>query len=140
MKKAQPPQGPIEPNVELVESPNGEPVKVENVKKPVTFFSRFKDDELLMETSQRLQDGPNKWITVPAKVIKFRDRAFVTNDPEKIAYLRNHPEYGRKLFEFGVEGHDKRIATLDDAGRIAELEKFSRLGRFVETRYRRGLE
>jgi hypothetical protein len=106
------------------------------VNKPVTFFSRFREDELLMTTASRIQVDQNRWITQPASTVKFRDRAFVTNDKVKIEFLRNHPRYGRQIFEFGVPTHDKAIAQIDDAGRIIELEKLHRLGRVMMSRER----
>ncbi len=114
-------------------------VDLDKPVKPITFFSRFREDELMITQSTPMQVGPNKWITSPAKTIKFHDRAFVTNDQDKINFLRKHPRYGYEIFEFGVPGHEERIAKIDDAGRILDLERLARLGRIVESRMRKGL-
>ena len=89
-----------------------------------------------METSRRVQVGPDKWVVEPARVIAFHDRAFVTNDKEKIDYIRGHGRYGKELFEFGNEKHKKRIEKIDDSGRILELEKQGRLAKIMESRTR----
>lgn len=130
-----------EPTVEIHEAggknERGEDVELSD--KPITFFSRWREDNLIMETSYTEQVGSNKWVTHPAKVVKFNDRAFVTNDAEKIEFIRAHPRYGRELFEFGVEAHAERIEEIDDAGRIMELERQGRLSRIMESRIRKGL-
>jgi hypothetical protein len=108
--------------------------RVKLTAKSYTFFSRYREDELLMSTAETVQVGQNKWKTIPAKLVKFRDRAIVTNDKEKIDFIRSHHYYGRQIFEFGVPAHDKKIAQIDDAGRIIELEKLGRLGRIMAAR------
>ncbi len=112
--------------------------KIAITDKPITFFSRFREDELLMETSRRVQVGPDKWVVEPARVIKFHDRAFVTNDQEKIDHIRQHGRFGFELFEFGNDKHKDRIEQIDDSGRILELEKQGRLSRIMESRIRVG--
>lgn len=130
--------GDPEPNVEVWDAeimavkPVEEQVKL--APRAYTFFSRYREDELLMSTATTIQVGQNKWKTIPAKVVKFRDRAIVTNDKEKIDFIRAHHYYGRQIFEFGVPAHDKKIAQVDDAGRIIELEKLGRLGRIMASR------
>ena len=148
-KPASPRRGKVEvksereptPNVEVAKkgdkNPQGEEIKV--TKTNITFFSRFREDELVMAQSYTEQVGPQKWRTVPAKTVKFRDRAFVTNDEEKIEFIRSHPRYGFELFEFGVEKHQDRIDSIDDSGRILELERQGRLARIMESRIKKGL-
>ena len=132
----------VEPVVELrkkgEKGPDGEVIPI--TAKPVTFFSRYREDQLVIEQARHEQVGPQKWITIPAKVCAFRDRAFVTNNKEKIEFIRSHPRYGFELFEFGNEKHQKRIDKIDDSGRILELEKQGRLAKIMESRLRRGLD
>lgn len=124
--------------------PGKEPEAARDVKedgsKPITFFSRWREDTLTLEQSEMVEVAPRKWVTKPAKQIIFHDRAFVTDDEKKIKFLRSHPRYGREIFEFGVPEHEERIQKIDDAGRILELEKMHRLGRIVEARHRKGLD
>lgn len=130
-----------EPVVEIHEeggkNEQGEDVTL--APKAITFFSRYREDQLLIEQADTKQVGAKKWITIPAKVVAFRDRAFVTNDQEKIDFIRRHPRYGFELFEFGVEEHQERIDQIDDSGRIMELERQGRLSRIMESRIRKGL-
>ena len=132
----------LEPSVELrkkgEKGPDGELIPI--TAKPITFFSRFREDQLVIEQARHEQVGPQKWITIPAKVCAFRDRAFVTNNKEKIEFIRSHPRYGFELFEFGNEKHQDRIDAIDDSGRILELEKQGRLAKIMESRIRRGLD
>ena len=107
--------------------------------KPITFFSRYRGDQLVMEPARVNQVGQNKWVTIPAKEIAFHDRAFVTNNPDKIDFIRSHPRYGRELFESGVKAHQERILAIDDSGRILALEHEGKLARLMETRRAQGL-
>lgn len=131
-----------EPVVELLEKGekghDGETIPT--TEKPITFFSRYREDQLVIEQARHEQVGPQKWITIPAKICAFRDRAFVTNNKEKIEFIRKHPRYGFELFEFGNDDHKSRIDKIDDSGRIMELEKQGRLARIMESRIRRGLD
>lgn len=137
-----PPGRKPEPVVEvwdpLAKGVEGQPKNL--VDKSITFFSRFREDMLVMVQAYREQVGPQQWITRPAKAVSFRDRAFVTNDVEKIEFIRRHPRFGIEIFEAGSSPeHDKRIAEIDDAGRIIALERLGRLGRMVESKMRRGI-
>ena len=105
----------------------------------ITFFSRYREDQIVIEQARTEQVGPQKWITIPAKICAFNDRAFVTNDQEKIDFIRKHPRYGLELFEFGNDKHKARIETIDDSGRILELERQGKLARIMESRIRKGL-
>ena len=131
-----------EPMVEIHETgamgDDGE--KIPLVEKPITFFSRYREDQLVIEQARNEQVGPQKWVTIPAKICAFQDRAFVTNDKEKIEFIRSHPRYGFELFEFGNDKHKARIDKIDDSGRILELEKQGRLARLMESRIRKGLD
>jgi hypothetical protein len=124
-----------EPVVEI----HAEDSEVETSEKVITFFSRWREDQLVIEQAYNEQVGSNKWVTHPAKVCAFRDRAFVTNDAEKIEFIRKHPRYGFELFEFGNEKHKERIDKIDDSGRILELERQGRLARIMESRIKKGL-
>ena len=126
-------EAPFEPAVDIKDSDGN----VRKEAKPVTFFSRYKEDQLLMTRSEQVQVGPKKWTTMPATVLQFRDRAFVTNDPKKIEFIRSHTDYGRKIFEFGV--HNDRIKEIDDGGQLKQLDKMHRLGRMVEGLIRQGV-
>ena len=123
-----------EPVVEIHDSDG----KVKTEKEPVTFFSRYREDQIVMEQSRQEQVGPKKWVTVPAVIIHFRDRMYVTNDADRIKFLRKHAGYGRQILEFGV--HDERIKEFDDSGRIERLERLGRLGRMVEGLMRKGVQ
>ena len=132
----------VEPVVELLKKGekdhDGKTIPI--MAKPITFFSRYREDQLVIEQAYHEQVGPQKWTTIPAKICAFRDRAFVTNNKEKIEFIRNHPRYGFELFEFGVKAHQARIDKIDDSGRILELEKQGRLAKIMESRIRQGLD
>ena len=115
-------------------------VEIKGRAKVLTFFSRYREDHLVMEPAYTNQVGQNRWVTVPAKEVQFRDRAFVTNDPKKIKFLRGHPKYGREIFEHGVLEHAERILETDDSGRILALERLGRLGKIMESRHKKGLD
>lgn len=92
----------------------------------VTFFSKFKSDEILIVPARTVQLGTNKFYTLPAKVARFNNHKFTTEDPEVIDYIRNPQKvyekfdrFGIEVFEVGVPEHAKRIHQLSDAG-IAE--------------------
>ena len=132
----------LEPVVEIYKAGakgrDGEPITL--LEKPITFFSRYREDQIVIEQARTEQVGPTKWITIPAKICAFRDRAFVTNDQEKVDFIRKHPRYGLELFEFGNDKHKARIDMIDDSGRILELERQGKLARIMESRMRKGLD
>lgn len=105
-------------------------------EKPITFFSRYRDDTITMTPSELVQVGPGKFITKPAKYLQFRNRTLMTNQPEIIEFLRAHARYGYEILEFGVETHTKRIELYDDGGQITKLERLGRLGRLAHRQWR----
>lgn len=106
----------------------------------VVFFSRFKQDEVLLESSIPIQVGANKWSMQPPQWIRFLDRVYTTNDPKIIEYLRNHDRYGIEILEFGKPEHESRIKLYDDSGRKKHLNKLHRLGRASEQRWEQGID
>lgn len=104
----------------------------------VTFFSRYKDDVILQETSHDVQVGHNKWKTVPSVRINFMDRIHKTNKPDIIKFLREHEEYGRTILEFGVKEHEEKIKRYDDSGVMDHVDRLHRLGRIIMRQHRLG--
>jgi hypothetical protein len=92
----------------------------------VTFFSKYKMDEILIEPSKTVQLGHNKFVTLPAKIARFNHHKFTTEDPEVIDYIRNpnkvyekFDRFGIEIFEVGRPDHKEHIHRLSDEG-IAE--------------------
>ncbi len=106
----------------------------------VAFFSRYKNDEVLLEPSAPLQVGANKWVMQPSKWIRFNDRMYTTGVKEIIEHLRNHERYGFEILEFGVAEHVERIALYDTSGRLTNLEKLNRLAKASERRWELGID
>jgi hypothetical protein len=116
------------------------PVEIEQADpeepEAVTFFSKFKNDEILIEQSKIVQLGTNKYVTLPAKVARFNNHTFTTEDKEVIDYIRNprnvyekFNRFGREVFEIGVPEHERHIHRLSDAGVQEYLTKLHLMGR-----------
>ena len=106
----------------------------------VAFFSRYKNDEILLEPSAPLQVGANKWVMQPPVWIRFNDRVYTTGDQKIIKFLRNHARYGIEILEFGVKAHEVRIKLYDDSGRISNIDRLSKLAKASEQRWRAGVD
>ncbi len=109
----------------LVGNPQIEHIEEDDVSEPgaVTFFSKYKHDEILYKQSEIVQLGTNKWVTLPAKVARFNDHKFTTVDKEIIDYIRNpmgvaegFDRYEVEVFEIGKPEHKPHIHRLSDDG------------------------
>ncbi len=109
----------------LVGNPQIEHLEEDSVEAPgsVTFFSKYKLDEILISTSEMIQLGSNKWYTKPSVILRFNDHKFTTADQEVIEYIRNpkglvemFDRYEIEVFEVGKPEHEQQIHRLSDAG------------------------
>lgn len=116
-------------------TPQPEGIEESDPKAPeaVTFFSKFKMDEIVIEPSKVVQLGSNKWYTFPARVARFNQHKFTTEDPAVIEYIRNprnvyekFDRYGKEVFEVGVKEHKERIHALSDEGVSEYLNQLHR--------------
>jgi len=106
--------------------------------KAVTFFSKYKMDEILVEQSKIVQLGTNKYVTLPPKVARFNDHMFTTADQSVIEYIRNprnlfemFDRFGKEVFEVGRPDHAAEIHRLSDAGIEEYLVELHMKGRKV---------
>jgi hypothetical protein len=107
----------------------------------VTFFSKFKMDEIIIEPSRIQQLGPNKFITLPARIARFNKHRFTTEDREVIDYIRNpngayekFDRFGVEIFEVGRPDHEEHIHRVSDAGIQEYLYKLHTNARKIATR------
>ena len=130
-----------EPEITL--DPSSTSARIERLTKKVgdvAFFSRYKNDEILLEPSVPLQVGANKWVMQPPRWIRFLDRVYTTGDKAIIEFLRKHSRYGIELLEFGKPEHVQRIKLYDDSGRMKNLERLDRLGKASKQRWAQGVD
>jgi hypothetical protein len=109
----------------LVGNPQIEHLEEDPIEAPgsVTFFSKYKLDEIVISTAETIQLASNKWYTKPSVVLRFNDHKFTTADQEVIEYIRNprglvemFDRYEIEVFEVGKPEHEKQIHRLSDAG------------------------
>lgn len=95
IKKAQEENGEGNPSSQD-EPSSDEPSKAEKKEtapKEVAYISRYNELKLVVEPSYLKEVGV-RVLTIRGKYIQFHEGVFRTADPEEIAFLDNHPNYG----------------------------------------------
>jgi len=64
-----------------------------------TFNSKFSQLQLVMKPGGWQIDSAGRRTILPGRLIQFQDGIYNTQDPEEIAFLRQHPAFGVLLSE-----------------------------------------
>lgn len=94
--------------------------KKETTPKEVAYISRYNELKLVVDPSYLKEVGV-RVLTIRGKYIQFHEGVFRTADPEEIAFLDNHPNYGNVF---------TRVKPVDLKGKTLEQiykEKFKTL-------------
>lgn len=78
--------------------------------KEVVYISRYHELKLVVEPAY-LKEVGIRILTVRGKYIQFHEGVYRTSDPEEIAFLDNHPNFGNVF---------RRIQTVDMKGKTLE--------------------
>lgn len=74
--------------------------------KEVIYISRYHELKLVVEPSYLKEVGV-RVLTIKGRCIQFHEGVYRTSDPEEIAFLNNHPNYGnvfRKIEQIDIKG------------------------------------
>lgn len=66
--------------------------------KQETFFSKYAEHVIVFKHDSRMLVDGNKVFTTSGRSIQFHRGVFETNEPEIIAFLKEHPAYGIDFF------------------------------------------
>lgn len=87
----------------------------------VTFLSKYAGHILVMQHGTKLVVN-NQIVRTPSRHIEFFRGKYVTSNQEEIDFLRNHPAYGREIFdtETALAATENQLPTAAAEGATAE--------------------
>lgn len=88
----------------------GKTTKEAETNKEVVYISRYHELKLVVEPAY-LKEVGIRILTIRGKYIQFHEGVYRTSDPEEIAFLDNHPNFGNVF---------RRIQTVDMKGKTLE--------------------
>lgn len=95
------------------------------VSKEVIYISRYHELKLVVDPSYLKEVGV-RVLTIKGKCIQFHEGIYRTSDPEEIAFLNNHPNYGnvfRKIEQVEIKGKNLEQVYKDKFKTLEERER-----------------
>lgn len=93
--------------------------------KEVIYISRYHELKLVVEPSYLKEVGV-RVLTIKGRCIQFHEGVYRTSDPEEIAFLNNHPNYGnvfRKIEQIDIKGKTLEQVYKDKFKTLEERER-----------------
>lgn len=95
------------------------------IVKEVIYISRYHELKLVVEPSYLKEVGV-RVLTIKGRCIQFHEGVYRTSDPEEIAFLNNHPNYGnvfRKIEQIDIKGKTLEQVYKDKFKTLEERER-----------------